>query len=47
MSKEHHYAVIRGPAITEKGTLISEKNQILFNVPLTGKNSSVGLRTTW
>ena len=32
MSKEHFYNIIRGPAITEKGTLVSEKNQIVFNV---------------
>jgi large subunit ribosomal protein L23 len=32
MSKEHFYDVIRGPAITEKGTQISEHNQVLFNV---------------
>jgi large subunit ribosomal protein L23 len=32
MSKEHFYDVIRGPAITEKGTLVSEQNQIVFNV---------------
>jgi large subunit ribosomal protein L23 len=32
MSKEHFYDVIKSPAITEKGTLISEKNQVVFNV---------------
>ncbi|MGA7267373.1 MAG: 50S ribosomal protein L23 [Aestuariivirga sp.] len=32
MSKEHYYDVIKSPAITEKGTLISEKNQVVFNV---------------
>jgi len=32
MSKEHFFSIIRGPAITEKGTLVSEKNQIVFNV---------------
>lgn len=32
MSKEHFYNVIRSPAITEKGTLVSEHNQIVFNV---------------
>jgi len=32
MSKERFYYIIRGPAITEKGTLVSEKNQIVFNV---------------
>ena len=32
MSKEHYYNIIRGPAITEKGTLVSEHNQIVFTV---------------
>ena len=34
MSKEHYYNIIRSPAITEKGTLVSEHNQIVFNVAL-------------
>jgi large subunit ribosomal protein L23 len=32
MSKEQFYNIIRSPAITEKGTLVSEHNQIVFNV---------------
>jgi large subunit ribosomal protein L23 len=32
MSKEHYYDIIRGPAITEKGTLVSEQNQVVFTV---------------
>ena len=32
MSKEHYYNIIRSPAITEKGTLVSEHNQVVFNV---------------
>jgi large subunit ribosomal protein L23 len=32
MSKEHFYSIIRSPAITEKGTLVSEHNQVVFNV---------------
>ncbi|MFO1121094.1 MAG: 50S ribosomal protein L23 [Hyphomicrobiales bacterium] len=32
MSKEHFYDVIKSPAITEKGTLVSESNQVVFNV---------------
>lgn len=32
MSKEHYYDIIRSPAVTEKGTLISESNQVVFNV---------------
>ncbi len=34
MSKEHYYDIIRSPAITEKGTLVSENNQVVFNVAL-------------
>ena len=34
MSKEHFYDIIRGPAITEKGTLVSEKNQVVFTVAI-------------
>jgi len=34
MSKEHLYAIIKSPAITEKGTLVSENNQVVFNVQL-------------
>jgi large subunit ribosomal protein L23 len=32
MSKEHFYDIIRSPAITEKGTLVSEHNQVVFTV---------------
>jgi large subunit ribosomal protein L23 len=32
MSKEHFYSIILSPAITEKGTLVSAHNQIVFNV---------------
>jgi large subunit ribosomal protein L23 len=32
MSKEKHYRIILSPAITEKGTLVSAHNQIVFNV---------------
>lgn len=32
MSKEHYYDIIRSPAITEKGTLVSEHNQVVFTV---------------
>ncbi len=34
MSKEHYYDIIRGPAITVKGTLVSERNQVVFTVAL-------------
>ena len=32
MSKEHFYDIIKSPAITEKGTLVSDKNQVVFKV---------------
>jgi large subunit ribosomal protein L23 len=32
VSKEHWYDIIKSPAITEKGTLVSEHNQVVFNV---------------
>ena len=32
MSKEKYYYIITSSAITEKGTLISANNQIVFNV---------------
>ena len=35
MSKESFYNIILSPAITEKGTLVSAHNQIVFNVALT------------
>jgi large subunit ribosomal protein L23 len=32
MSKEHYYDIIRSPAVTEKGTMVSEYNQVVFTV---------------
>lgn len=32
MSKERFYSIILSPAITEKGTLVSANNQVVFNV---------------
>ena len=37
MTDLRHYDVIRTPAITEKSTLVSENNQVVFNV---AKNAS-------
>ncbi len=34
MSTERHYNVIRSPIITEKSTMASEHNQVMFNVAL-------------
>ncbi|MBO0663849.1 50S ribosomal protein L23 [Jiella sp. MQZ9-1] len=35
MTDLRHYDVITSPVITEKSTLLSESNQVVFNVPLT------------
>jgi large subunit ribosomal protein L23 len=32
VTKEHYYDIIKSPAITEKATLASEHNQVVFNV---------------
>jgi large subunit ribosomal protein L23 len=32
MSKEHYYDIIKSPAVTEKGTMVSETNTVVFNV---------------
>ena len=41
MSKEHYYDIIKSPAITEKGTLVSEQNQIVFNVARTATKPEI------
>jgi large subunit ribosomal protein L23 len=41
MSKEHFFDVIRGPAITEKGTLVADKNQVVFNVAATATKPQI------
>ena len=41
MSKEHLYDVIRGPAITEKGTQVSEHNQVVFKVSLSATKPQI------
>jgi len=33
-SKERMYKILRNPVVTEKATLISEHNQVTFQVPL-------------
>ena len=33
MTNLRHYDVITSPVITEKSTLVSEQNQVIFNVP--------------
>lgn len=34
ISREAMYTVIRGPLITEKATMLSEKNQVVFKVAI-------------
>jgi large subunit ribosomal protein L23 len=41
MSKEHFYDVIRGPVISEKGTLVSSSNQVVFNVSRTATKPEI------
>ena len=41
MSKEHYYDIIKSPAVTEKGTMISEKNQVVFNVARTATKPEI------
>lgn len=41
MTKEHYYDIIQSPAITEKGTLVSEQNQIVFNVKRTATKPEI------
>ncbi|MEN3794805.1 50S ribosomal protein L23 [Fulvimarina sp. MAC3] len=41
MSDVRHYDVITSPVITEKSTLLSEKNQVVFNVPKTATKPQI------
>ena len=41
MSKEHWYDIIKSPAVTEKGTLVSEHNQVVFNVAKTATKPEI------
>ena len=41
MIKEHYYDIIKSPAITEKGTLVSEQNQVVFNVSRTATKPEI------
>ena len=38
---ERHYDTILAPWITEKGTLLSEVNQVVFTVPLTATKPAI------
>ncbi len=41
MSLEKHYDIIRSPVITEKSTLVSEHNQVMFNVARTATKPEI------
>ena len=41
MSREKHYDIIRSPVITEKSTLLSENNQVMFNVAKTATKPEI------
>ena len=41
MTDLRHYDVIVSPAITEKSTLASENNQVVFNVPGTATKPAI------
>lgn len=41
MSNEKHYSIIISPAITEKGTMVSANNQIVFNVARTATKPEI------
>lgn len=41
MSALKHYETIIAPVITEKATLLSEQNQVVFRVPLTANKKEI------
>jgi large subunit ribosomal protein L23 len=41
LTRQQMYDVIRGPVITEKATIVSEHNQVIFRVPLTATKREV------
>lgn len=41
MSKEIHYNTILRPIVTEKSTIASENNQVMFRVPLTATKPQI------
>lgn len=41
MTKLAHYDVILGPVITEKSTLVSEHNQVVFRVAMTATKPAI------
>ncbi len=41
MSTERHYDTILSPVITEKATLLSEHNKVVFRVPLAANKKEI------
>lgn len=41
MTDVKHYDTILGPVITEKSTMVSEYNQVIFRVPLTATKPEI------
>ena len=41
MSTERHYDTILSPVITEKATLLSEHNKVVFRVPLSANKKEI------
>jgi large subunit ribosomal protein L23 len=41
MSKERYYSIILSPSVTEKGTMVSANNQIVFNVAKTATKPEI------
>lgn len=39
--KAHHYDALLAPVITEKSTLLSEENKIVFEVPLSANKKDI------
>ncbi|WP_022699320.1 50S ribosomal protein L23 [Euryhalocaulis caribicus] len=41
MSNAKHYDTIVAPVVTEKATLLSEENKVVFEVPLTANKTEI------
>lgn len=41
LTRQQMYDIIRAPVITEKATIVSEHNQVIFRVPLTATKREV------
>jgi large subunit ribosomal protein L23 len=41
LTRQQMYDIVRAPVITEKATIVSEHNQVIFRVPLTATKREV------